>query len=343
MRSLVLGIVVALLLPGMAAAQIEIPEVGQGRLRAERVRYDARAKVFYAEGNVRLTLGDTEVQAPRLRVDQGKQIVFAAGGVVVRQPDTLLRSEELTYEIRSRTAHASGTVVLTQAGTTVSAAEVTFDVAGQVARARGSVRLDREGSTLTGDEMVAHMKTKVAEVMGHASLVRAPRALPGSQDGAAQALADQETTITADRMRFRWDANEAEAEGTVTVTQPDKTARARKLVYSEVRNVLELTGDVVVDQRSGEWLATEDPEAARALASRTVMACDRVVIQLRSRDMQADGAIRVEQEGRLATGDHALYTSRERMLVVTGNVHIREADGSWLRADKVVISLADET
>jgi lipopolysaccharide export system protein LptA len=62
-----------------------------------------------------------------------------------------------------------------------------------------------------------------------------------------------------------------------------------------------------------------------------------------SRDLTADGSIRVEQEGRLATGAQAVYTGADRLLVVTGNVRVREADGSWLRADKVLISLADET
>lgn len=305
MRLPALGLLVLLLLPGTAAGQLQIPDVEQGRLRADRVRYDAKEQTFHAEGNVRLTLGTMEVRAPRLRVNQARQIVYATGGVTVTQPDTLLRAAEITYEIQAQTAHASG-----------------------------GVRLQHEGTTVTGDTLVARMKTKEAEVAGHASLVRAP---------AATGKTDDATAITADRMRFRWEANEVEAHGTVTVTQPDRTARAQNLLYSEERDVLELTGDVVVDQRSGEALAAEEPDAAKVLASRTVLACDRAVVRLSSRDLTADGSIRVEQEGRLATGDHAVYTSRDRLLVVTGGVRMQETDGSWLRADKVVISLADET
>ncbi len=69
---------------------------------------------------------------------------------------------------------------------------------------------------------------------------------------------------------------------------------------------------------------------------------DRLVVRLRTRDMEAEGAVQVEQEGRLAAGDRAVYTERDRRIVVTGHVRMREADGSWLRADRVVIALDEE-
>lgn len=306
MRLAALGLLAALLLPGAAAAQLEIPDVDQGRLRAERVRYDARARMFVAEGNVRLTLGTMEVRAPRLRVDQARQIVYAEGGVLVSQPDARLRAAGLVYEIRTETARASG-----------------------------GVRLEREGSTVSGDQLVAEMRVKEAQVTGRASLVREPA--DRSREGEGR------TAISAERLRFRWESNEVEAEGAVTVVQPDRTARAQRLLYSEARDLLELTGEVVVDQRSGEALAAAEPGAAGALASRTVLSCDRITARVSSRDLTAEGSIRVEQEGRLATGDRAVYTGGDRLLVVTGNVRMREADGSWLRADRVRISLADET
>ena len=151
-------------------------------------------------------------------------------------------------------------------------------------------------------------------------------------------------------MRFRWDANEADAEGAVVVTQPDKTARAARVVYSESRGVLELAGSVEVEQRSGEWLVESgvarkpaDPDAAKALAAPVHLSADRLVVRLGTRDMEAGGSVKVEQEGRLATGDRAVYTERTQTIVVSGNVRMREADGSWLRADRVVIAIAEET
>ena len=86
-----------------------------------------------------------------------------------------------------------------------------------------------------------------------------------------------------------------------------------------------------------------DAEGAKVLAAPVRLWSDRLVVRLETRDMQADGRVKVEQEGRLATGDRATYTERDQTIIVSGNVRMREADGSWLRADKVIIAIADET
>ena len=283
--------------------RLEVPDAGPGRLKAERVRYDARTQTFYAEGNVVLSIGDLVVQAPRLRVDQRHRTVQATGGVVIRQSGTVLRGQELLYEISPRLAHVSGNVRLEQDGTAAAAGRMTLNIGAQVVQSRDGVRLAREGTTVTGDEMVAYLSTRRVEVAGRAVLVR-PAAVPSTtQDRAARTLAAQETRITAERLRFAWDANEAEAEGAVVLTQPERTARAGKVVYSEARGIIELLGRVEIEQRSGEWLV--EGGVAQVLKAPVHLRADRLVIRIETRDMQADG--------------------------------------SWLRADKVVIAMADET
>ena len=351
MRVPALVILAILFISAPAMGQrLEVPDTGPGRLKAERVRYDARTQTFYAEGNVMLSIGDLVVEAPQLRVDQRRRTVQATGGVVIRQPGTVLRGRELLYEISPRLAHVSGDVRFEQDGTTMAAGRMTLNIGAQVVQSRDGVRLAREGTTVTGDEMVAYLSTRRVEVAGRAVLVR-PAAVPSTtQDRAARTLAAQDTRITAERLRFGWDANEAEAEGTVVLTQPDKTARAGKIVYSEARGVIELVGSVEIEQRSGKWLVEggvvkkpRDAEGAKALAAPVRLWSDRLVVRLETRDMQADGRVKVEQDGRLATGDRATYTERDQTIIVSGNVRMREADGSWLRADKVIIAIADET
>jgi lipopolysaccharide transport protein LptA len=333
-----------------AGQRLEVPEAGPGRLRAEHVRYDARTQTFYAEGNVTLTIGDIAVEAPRLIVDQRRRTVQATGGVVVRRPGSVLRGGELLYEITPRLAHVSGDVRLEQDGTSVAGDRMTLDIGVQIVRSRGGVRLAREGITVTGDEIVARLKERQVAIDGHAVLVRPAGPVPAPQERTAQTLAAQDTKITADRLRFHWDVNEAEAEGAVVLSQPDKTAKAAKVVYSEGRGVIELTGAVEVEQRSGEWLVEggvaeqpRDADAAKALRAPVHLWADRLVVRLETRDMEATGHVRVEQERRLATGDRAAYAQRDQTIVVSGNVRMREADGSWLRADRVIIAIADET
>jgi lipopolysaccharide export system protein LptA len=113
---------------------------------------------------------------------------------------------------------------------------------------------------------------------------------------------------------------------------------------------LELEGNVVVEQlsrqRSGEegvLDTTTDDEAKRLLASRIVLSCDRMVILTEQRLVQAEGAVRVIQEGRSAFAAAAVFSDRDRRLILTGSVMLQEQDGNGLRADKVLISLTDET
>src|SRR3989304_10498509 len=68
-----------LVAPAGWSQNIQIVPGQQGRLRADRVRYDARAQVLIAEGHVHLTLGALELRSDRLRLGQ-KTLVPLAGG-----------------------------------------------------------------------------------------------------------------------------------------------------------------------------------------------------------------------------------------------------------------------
>lgn len=386
MRKLAVALVLAVL-PVIAAGSsaqlraaqgLQVPPADQGKLRADRVRYQAKEQIFIAEGNVRLSLGSVEIRARRLRLEQRSQLAYASGDVHVAQGDIALQAAEVKYEIRSKVAHASGSVVLAQEDSIVRAGQMKFELASQLTFASGgvvvtqkdvtvtashlkhngktqdifaeaSVTLQQGGSVLTAQTLQANLGTKRAEVKGNARLVRAPGGT-SSGDQVVSALVREETTITAPHMAFRWDINEAVADGGVVVSQRDKTARARSALYSEVAGRIELVDEVVVEQLSGDWLVRggvmetpKDEKIKQALASKTTITCERLVILLKTKDMRAERKVTVTQRGRSATGDRAAYSDKERRLVVTGNVLLLDEDGSRLRADQVVISLADET
>lgn len=353
-----------------------------GRLRADRMRYDVRARVMVASGNVTLQLGDLELRTDSLRIEQGPLVAFAEGNVRVRQRAVRLAAPSLRYEFRTAIAEASGGVVLEQPGATIKAPQIRFDLSAEVTEASGgvqvlhadgtltapSLRLDartgdvtaeggvtltQPGSTLTGKRLKANLAARRADMREDVTLIRAGRGAapsPPDRDRVATALAREETTITADRIQFRWDVNEAEAEDRVTVKQRDKTAWADRMTYSEPANRLVMIGRVVLEQLSGEWLVREglataprDPREREALTSVTRLTCTRLVMTLRERDIEVEGPLLVTQKGRSASGDRGTYTDATRRLVVMGNVRMQETDGQRLRADRVVISLIEET
>ena len=352
---------------------------GLGHLRADRIRYETREQVMIAIGNVVLTVDDMEIRTDLLRWEPGPQIVTATGQVTVRRGGMHLTAPNLRYEVQTETADAFGGAVLVQDGATVRAPQIRFELKEDVAVATGGVEVLQEGTTvlapslrylgrtgevtadggvtvtqpgsrLTGRRLNANLKARRAEVSEEATLIRSPGSPAGRTDRPAGALAKEETIVTAARIAFRWDVNEAEANTNVVIRQRDKTAWADKATYSEKADQMVLIGRVILEQQSGEWLTREgvvptprDPSARDALASFTRLECRRLTMSLREGDLVAEGPLNVTQKNRSATGDRATYTEADRRLVVTGNVRILEADGRRLQADRAVISLADET
>jgi lipopolysaccharide assembly outer membrane protein LptD (OstA) len=266
------------------------------------VHYDATAKIYLAEGHVRLTVGDVEVRAQRLRFEQESQRAYAFGGVAIAQGDIVLTATTLTYDRRQQVASALGEPTLVQGATTVRAKWMEFNLATRQTSARGGVT-------------VSH----------------------------------KEVTVNAPEIDYDGAAGKAEA-ADVVVTQPGRRIRAQRLRYTPQLGRLELDGHVVVEQLKGERLIDEgvvnapmDDEAKRMLASPTVLNCDRLIVLTEQRLIQAEGAVTAVQEDLSVAAAAAVYSDRERRLTLTGGVTLHRRDGTTLRADRLALSLADET
>ena len=311
---------------------IQVAPGEQGRLRADRVRYDARDQVFVAEGNVLLTIGRLEIRAVRLRLEQRTQVAHASGGVMVRQGDLGLNAAEATYEIRSRFVRASGGVVLMQKDVTVRAPQATFSLSTQTLAASGGVTILQGRSALSGRTLVADLVARRALVEGEGELVRAAAGPIGPGADSHGTFLSRQTVIRAPRMSLRWEPDEAEASGGVRVLQGDRVVRAERAHYVEAAGQLELLGQVTVEQFG------EGPSLTGAR-----LTARRLLINTRDGGMEAHSEVSVTQRGRTAIGERAVYREREQQITVTGRVQMTDEDGNTVRADRVVISLSEDT
>lgn len=352
-RALAIALAV-LVAPALALAQpsVTLPQQGQVRIKAQRVRYDAKARIFTASGSVVLVFADLTVYADAMRVELGPMLASAGGHVRLRQKSLALTADTLNVELRPQIVRASGGVAVTDEGLSLKAATLTYGLRSTDLDARGGVVLSQAGTTVTGEVVVANLKEKRGEARGGARVVRKPGPVPGRQSDAGRLLASEETIVTASEMRLSWATGyEASASGGVRVLQRDKNAAADAMTYSEKDGRLVLEGSVRLEQLSGEWLfktnlitsPPKDPETRKALEEQTVVTARRLVIVLAERDMEIEGNVKVVQQGRTAQGDRATYTEKDKKIVLTGNVLLTQADGSKLRSDKVIISLVDQT
>ncbi|MDR7530093.1 MAG: LptA/OstA family protein [Armatimonadota bacterium] len=358
MRRWVLALLVAVmaLAPHAAAQQpVPPPEGERGRLRAERVRYDARNGVFEARGNVRLELGDTTITCQVLTYHERDRVAWAEGNVEVVQKGTTLRAPVVKYEANPRITYASGGAVVVQEDLELRSQDLKYRHQDEVVFADGAVQLTTRNGRLEAPSLWADLKNKLAEARGPAKLVRKGGAPPRGREGdrVLAALAKEDTTITSrGPMKYAWlRTEEATAQESVRLEQVDKDARAERITYSESEDRIELAGSVRLHQRSGQWLVRErlvrpprDEEERKALETPAVLEADRVVIVLSTRNSTATGNVRVTQEGRRATGDRAEYDDQEGRIVLSGpRVRLEREDGSWLEAERVVVSLREDT
>lgn len=342
--------------PAAPAQQgIQPPQGGQGRLRADSIRYDAKNKVFEAKGNVTLVMEDTTITGSSLVYHERTKVAWVEGGARVVQGKTTLTAPKFRYEVTPQVTHATGGVVVTQPDLDLRAQELTYRSKEQIVTAERDVVLTTESSKITGPALWANLAEKRAEVKGRARMVRkgGPPPRGRENDRVLAALAKEDTTITAQRfLKFSWaQTDEAEAAGDVVIEQVDKKARGDTAVYSEGKDRIELTGNVRLDQTSGQWLVRErladtprTDEERQALESPAVLTADRVVISLSTRNNVATGNVKVVQAGRTATGDRGEYDDVAGKIVLTGKrVRLERQDGSWLEARTVVVSLKEDT
>ncbi len=328
-----------------------------GKLRADRIRYGVRDGVIVATGNVVFTLGDLQIRADGLRYDQAGQTAAAEGKVTAEQRDLRLTTPLLHYDLRAEVAtasggaslaqgdvtiaaqslglalreervRASGGVVVTQGKTTLAAPTLDYSAKSGDAAAEGGIKVTQPGTTVTGKRLVANLHRRRAEVWEGATLVRDPPPAERPGERGEEGSREGQIRVTSHRMIFSWEVNEAEAEGSVVFRQRDRAAWADRMTYSEPSNRLVMSGKVILEQ---------------AADVRTRLTCSRLVMTLREGDITVEGPVTVTQKDRSAVGERGSYTEATKLLVLTGNVRITEADGRRLRADRVVISLADET
>ncbi|MCS7236190.1 MAG: LptA/OstA family protein, partial [Armatimonadota bacterium] len=293
MRRWVVFLAVLVAVAARAAAQQPVPppEGERGRLRAERVRYDARNGVFEARGNVRLELGDTTVTCDVLTYHERDRVAWAEGKVEVTQKGTTLRAPVVKYEANPRITYASGGAVLVQEDLELRSRDLKYRHTDEVAFADGDVQLQTRNGRLTTPSLWADLRNKLAEAKGPAKLVRKGGPPPRGREGdpILAALAKEDTTITArGPMKYAWlRSEEASAQDGVRLEQVDKNASADRITYSESADRVELTGSVRLEQRSGQWLVRErlvrpprDEEERKALETPAVLEAERVVIFL---------------------------------------------------------------
>lgn len=264
-------------------------------------------------------------------------------------------SEQLTYDRKAELATLVGKVRILQEDTTITTERVRHDSKGKISYIEVPFTLVQEKdpdpkTTLNGDQMTFFHNEKRVFVEGSVKLKRqgVPTATPPGgtkREKVKTALKKEDTFIESEKMTYWTDRKDADFTGKVVAYQKEKKATADHAVLINSQDKISMDGNVVLTQIKGEWLVREgivddskpDPERDKVIKEKTVMTGDKLDIDQRTNDAVMTGKIvRVEQKGRVATSERAVYTDKDQTITMTQNVKIRRDTGDWINADKAV-------
>jgi lipopolysaccharide assembly outer membrane protein LptD (OstA) len=174
-------------------------------------------------------------------------------------------------------------------------------------------------------------------------------------------FADQQTTLTANRMEIDFDARTALFKGDVRmVTQKKPEAEGAPVQETTPANAAapgaetkqaEPKTEAPVDQAGGQAKeaasdAKDKGEKQKPFREywqdRTEIRCPELEYSYREHRAVARGGITARQKDRSGRADEAVYTDRDELLVLSGNVEMKDERGQTFRAKKITISVKED-
>lgn len=281
---------------GIADSFFHADEVGsewrRTEIRSDRLILRTTPDEYY----FRFT-GDVSVVSDQMNLDSQELIVQADSPKKREEGTHAMLSEELDS---IRQVIAQGKVVLLQNGKTVQADYAEFFPREQKIQLEGAAGLKMEGAYLSGRTI--HMRPGELVLLGEKEGNPAEMRLEGS-DGLGilgTSAINSETLILADRITLSEMETENHflSEGSVRVS-----SGSVKMSSQSMR--------VVADK-----LASKDPES--------VDDSDLKFGEIQY--MTADGTVRIDRNGQMATGEKLIFKPKEEQAVLTGNPKLKNSE-----------------
>ena len=153
-------------------------------------------------------------------------------------------------------------------------------------------------------------------------------------------LKSEDVTIVAKEFLYNTEKETIKASGDLKLTQKGTEITADKLSGNLKDKIIILQNNVKMIQEKKE--IRRETTLKEHMKDIVTIFCDKIEYDYGKKEGKASGNIRVVQEDGFATGDRALYSDKEQIIKVIGNVKIERKDGSKLSCDRAVISLKDD-
>lgn len=322
---------------------------GSTTITADQITYDRTNQVAQGEGNLLIQESGIEIRAPQGTYLRQQAQSILSGGVVLQElasdgdRDPLLAdltlaqaspnpeaaqdqqdqevtiiADRLTYDRNTQIAQGEGNLEIQQGETLIESAQGTYRRRESQSILTGGVTLREPGRVLTSARLEGNHRDKIFFFEEDVLYQQMAAATPPPEGGSlTNELRQAETEVRAARLVYNSRTETSEFSDAVEFIQRGRKARAMQATITPER--VELSGDVLIEQIEGDWLAQRlpNPETQADVDQPTVIYADRVEIDQASSDARFFGNVVIVQANRAIEGDRADYFDQEQIFKIT--------------------------
>ncbi|MEN9221035.1 MAG: LptA/OstA family protein, partial [Thermostichus sp. BF3_bins_97] len=319
---------------------------GSTTITADQITYDRTNQVAQGEGNLLIQESGIEIRAPQGTYLRQQAQSILSGGVVLQElasdgnRDPLLAdltlaqaspnpeaeqdqevtiiADRLTYDRNTQIAQGEGNLEIQQGETIIESAQGTYRRRESQSILTGGVTLREPGRVLTSARLEGNHRDKIFFFEENV-LYRQMAASTPTPEGATltDELRQSETEVRAARLVYNSRTETSEFSEAVEFIQRGRKARAAQATITP--EMVELSGEVLIEQIEGDWLARrlQNPETQADVDQPTVIYADRVEIDQASGDARFFGNVVIVQANRAIEGDRADYFDQAQIFKIT--------------------------
>lgn len=290
-----------------------------------------------------------DLQAKTIRVNAPQERINASGGVkalIVRQGRPIKAAgQQLQYFAQDKKTYLYENAWIKDREMVISANNIQIDHETKKALFTGKPQITRPGTLITGELLTVDLDTESGTLKGNVLLKR--KADLQSKDN----FKKKDTEITCLELSFKDASQNATITclGNIKIRQDDKQGVADNGTFFEKTETLLLQKNVRLVFDRSDWLLDENTvsklkqkDLKTALYEKLIIIADQIELSTRTKDFTAQGQVAVTIKEKDATSDQAIYKEQEKKIYMTGNVRLKKADGSWIKAEKVVVDIDKE-
>lgn len=288
-------------------------------------------------------------KAKSIRVNAPQERVNASGGIsgelCQKNRNLKITGQQLQYFSQDEKTYVFGEVKVIDKDLLITADNVQIDHKTKISSFSGNLLISKDGTTITGQSLAINLDTEEGLVKENVLLRR--KANPKSTEEFKQ----KDTELTCQELTFKDVSGNTEAfcQGNIKIRQEDKQGIAEKGYFYAKNDLLILTGKVNLIFEKSAWLLDENTvnklkqkDLKTALYEKLIILADQVEISTKTKDFTAHKNITVTMKEKEAVSDQAIYKQKEKKIYMTGNVRLKKSDGSWVKAEQVIVDMDQE-